>query len=93
MFYSGGWFNSPSYAIGAALCAGPVGPCRPTSSHPLLSSNSQGFGPGEPSVFEDSSGIWMLYNPWASNDPRPTPNRPVVDGPTRVHAVRAVYRK
>jgi hypothetical protein len=79
MFYSGGWFNSPGYAIGAALCAGPIGPCSPTSAKPLLSSNSQGAGPGEPSVFEDSSGIWMLYNPWASNDPRPTPNRPVVE--------------
>jgi hypothetical protein len=79
MFYSGGWFNSPRYAIGAALCAGPVGPCTPTSVQPLLSSNSQGAGPGEPSVFEDSSGIWMLYNPWASNDPGPTPNRPVVE--------------
>ncbi len=79
MFYSGNWFNSPDYAIGVALCAGPVGPCSPVSTHPLLSSNEQGAGPGEQSVFEDSSGIWMLYNPWASNDPRPTPNRPVVE--------------
>ena len=78
MFYSGGWFNTPGYAIGAALCAGPVGPCSPTSVYPMLSSDSQGKGPGEPSVFEDSSGIWIVYNPWASNDPRPTPNRPVV---------------
>jgi hypothetical protein len=78
MFYSGGWFNAPGYAIGAALCAGPIGPCTPTSSLPLISSNSQGLGPGEPSVFENSSGIWILYNPWKSNDPAPTPNRPVV---------------
>ena len=78
MFYSGGWFNSPSYAIGAARCAGPTGPCVPTSAHPLIASNSQGAGPGEPSVFENSAGIWILYNPWASNDPAPTPNRPVV---------------
>jgi Glycosyl hydrolases family 43 len=78
MFYSGGWFNSPGYAIGAARCASPIGPCAPTSARPLLESNSQGAGPGEPSVFENSAGIWILYNPWASNDPRPTPNRPVV---------------
>jgi hypothetical protein len=79
MFYSGNWFNSPEYAIGVARCEGPVGPCTPVTTHPLLTSNEQGAGPGEESVFEDSSGIWMLYAPWASNDPRPTPNRPVVE--------------
>jgi hypothetical protein len=78
MFYSGGWFNSPRYAIGAARCASPTGPCAPTSARPLLESNSQGAGPGEPSVFENAAGIWILYSPWASNNPRPTPNRPVV---------------
>lgn len=79
MFYSGNWFNSAAYAIGVAGCAGPVGPCTPTSGRPLLSSNSQGLGPGEPSVFENSAGFWMLYNPWKSNDPDPTRNRPVVE--------------
>jgi GH43 family beta-xylosidase len=78
MFYSANWFNSTAYAIGVARCEGPIGPCPPTSSEPLLASNSQGLGPGEPSVFEDSGGFFMLYNPWKSNDPDPTPNRPVV---------------
>jgi hypothetical protein len=78
MFYSGGWFNSASYAIGAARCAGPTGPCVPTSPLPLLVTNSQGAGPGEPSVFENSTGIWIVYNPWATDTPNPTPNRPVV---------------
>jgi hypothetical protein len=78
MFYSGGWFNSPGYAIGAARCSGPAGPCIPTSKAPLIASNSQGAGPGEPSVFENAAGFWILYNPWKSNDPLPTPNRPVV---------------
>jgi beta-xylosidase len=78
LFYSGGWFNSPGYAIGAARCEGPAGPCATTASRPLIASNSQGAGPGEPSVFEDASGFWIVYSPWASNDPAPTPNRPVV---------------
>ena len=27
LFFSGNWFNQPSYAIGLAECAGPAGPC------------------------------------------------------------------
>ncbi len=60
LFYSGGWFNQTSYAIGVARCTGPAGPCHDTSSTPLLASNAQGEGPGEESVFSNSAGIWML---------------------------------
>jgi beta-xylosidase len=77
-FYSGNWFNQPAYAIGAARCAGPEGPCSDSSPLPLLGSNDQGQGPGEESVFEDPSGIWMLYSPWRSQAPHPDfPLRPV----------------
>jgi len=64
LFYSGNWFNSASYAIGVATCAGPLGPCRDTSATPLLASNAQGAGPGEESVFVDAQGIWLLYTPF-----------------------------
>jgi hypothetical protein len=77
LFYSGGWFNQPSYAIGTARCLSPLGPCTDTSPGPWFASNSQGAGPGEESVFRDRTGVWMLYAPWRSNDPRPTPPRPV----------------
>jgi len=77
LFYSGGWFNQPGYAIGAAPCAGPLGPCIDTSSTPLLASNAQGAGPGEESVFTDARGIWMLYTPFRSTLPLPGPPRPV----------------
>jgi Glycosyl hydrolases family 43 len=77
LFYSGGWFNQTSYAIGAARCAGPLGPCHDTSSAPLLGSNAQGAGPGEESVFSNDAGIWMLYTPWSSSLPNPGPPRPV----------------
>jgi beta-xylosidase len=76
LFYSANWFNNPSYAIGAARCDGPLGPCADTSPEPLLQSNSQGAGPGEQSVFSDPSGIWMLYSPTYSTEPfsdRPRP--------------------
>ncbi|MHB1890362.1 MAG: glycoside hydrolase family 43 protein [Acidimicrobiales bacterium] len=77
LFFSANWFNQPAYGIGVASCAGPIGPCENTSSAPWLGSNAQGAGPGEPSVFRVARGVWLLYTPWASNDPRPTPPRPV----------------
>ena len=45
VFYSGNWFNQPAYAIGAARCAGPQGPCCRHLGLPLLGSNAQGAGP------------------------------------------------
>jgi Glycosyl hydrolases family 43 len=70
--YSGNWFNQPAYAIGAARCAGPSGPCADTTAHPLLGSNAQGAGPGEASVYTDNTGSWMLYSPvLASKDDVP----------------------
>jgi hypothetical protein len=78
LFYSGAWFNQPDYAIGVARCAGPLGPCADSSSQPFLASNDQGAGPGEPSVFRDAAGVWLLYTPWQSDVPSfTTPPRPV----------------
>jgi hypothetical protein len=78
LFYSGAWFNQPGYAIGVARCAGPLGPCADSSTQPFLGSNDQGAGPGEPSVFRDAAGIWLLYTPWQSDVPSfTTPPRPV----------------
>jgi beta-xylosidase len=77
LFYSGGWFNQPGYAVGVAPCAGPLGPCIDTSTTPLLSSNAQGDGPGEESVFTDAQGIWLLYTPVRSLLPVAGPPRPV----------------
>jgi beta-xylosidase len=77
LFYSGGWFNQSGYAIGVARCTGPLGPCRDTTSQPWLASNDQGQGPGEESVFRDRWGVWLLYAPWKSDVPSPTPPRPV----------------
>jgi len=64
LFYSGGWFNEPTYGIGVARCAGPSGPCADVSTKPWLGSNSQGLGPGEESVFVDHHAqTWMVYSP------------------------------
>lgn len=77
LVFSGNWFNGPSYAIGAARCASLRGPCTDLPRNPLLGSNAQGSGPGEPSLFADSAGVWMLYSPWHSLSPRPDIPRPV----------------
>ena len=46
LFFSGNWFNQPAYAIGVAECAGPDGPCEPTTPRPVaVGSNAQGSGP------------------------------------------------
>jgi beta-xylosidase len=67
LFFSGNWFNEPDYAVGIAECAAVTGPCEPTTPGPWLSSNGQGSGPGEESVFFDGSRWWMLYAPFAVN--------------------------
>lgn len=77
LFYSGGWFNQASYAIGVARCAGALGPCHDGTSSPLLGTNLQGWGPGEESLFTNDAGIWMLYTPWCSSLPNPGAPRPV----------------
>jgi beta-xylosidase len=77
LFYSGNWFNQPYYGIGVAECDGPAGPCRKPYDGPWLSSNAQGQGPGEASLFTDRDGTtWILYSPWAQAYTTPTP-RPV----------------
>jgi GH43 family beta-xylosidase len=78
LFYSANWFDQPAYGIGVASCAGPQGPCQDLSTQPLVSTNLQGEGPGEESVFAGRNGFWMLYNPWRSYAPTEiTPPRPV----------------
>ncbi len=72
--YAANWFNQPAYGIGVAWCKGPLGPCADLSDQPLISSNAQGQGPGEPSFYQDATGVWMLYTPIKSLDgdpPRP----------------------
>jgi len=77
LFYSGGWFNQPYYAVGAARCDGPAGPCIDQDHNPILASNSQGLGPGEESLVHTYDGSWwMAYSPWAWG-PAGVTNRPL----------------
>jgi hypothetical protein len=65
LFYSGSNWNSASYAVGVAICAGPVGPCVDTSQTPILASGDGVAGPGGESVFADGSGsYWIAFHAW-----------------------------
>ena len=78
LFFSGNWYNSPSYGIGVAACRTPFGPCVDADPVPFLSSNTQGEGPGEESLFRSGSGVYLVYNPFRANDPGPVIPRPAV---------------
>ncbi len=71
LFFSGGQgFYTGDYGMGAASCAGPLGPCRDASDQPLITTNAQGHGPGEETIFTASdASTWMLYNPWGTGNP------------------------
>jgi beta-xylosidase len=67
LFYSGGGgFTVPNYAIDVASCRSISGPCTPVGTHPLISTNRQGQGPGEETFFRSAGSDWLLYNPWRS---------------------------
>jgi hypothetical protein len=78
LFFSGNWYDATSYGIGVAACQTPFGPCSDLSPKPFIGSNLQGQGPGEESLFEDGSGVFVLYNPFRANDPGPVIPRPAV---------------
>jgi hypothetical protein len=78
LFFSGNWYYSSSYGIGVAACQTPFGPCADVNPAPFLGSNLQGSGPGEESLFVDGADVWLVYNPFQSNDPGPVIPRPAV---------------
>ena len=66
LFFSGNEWSSANYAVGAAECAGPLGPCGDTSPHPVLATGAGIAGPGSQTVFPDASGdLWMGFDAWS----------------------------
>ncbi len=67
LFFSGGTWTGPSYAVGYALCAGPSGPCGQPSDRPILGTTGSVVGPGGETVFKDGAGQWwMAYAAWTA---------------------------
>ena len=63
LFFSGNRSASENDGIGVMACAGPQGPCDDNLPTPLLSSNLQGPGPGEESLYQQNGKTWLLYSP------------------------------
>ncbi len=67
LFYSGGTYEGPSYAVGYAVCAGPSGPCGKPDDEPILRSRTSVVGPGGEWAFQDGAGQWwMAYAAWTA---------------------------
>ena len=65
LFYSANDWNSSSYAMGVAVCAGPLGPCSKPLAGPLYASQPGLVGPGGASVFADAKGTaWLAFHAW-----------------------------
>ncbi len=65
LLFSAGIYSSPSYTEAFATCAGPAGPCSQSQATPILTSFGSASGPGGGSLFQDSTGNWMLaYAAW-----------------------------
>jgi len=66
LFFSGNSWKGTDYAVGVAVCTGPLGPCSEPSSTPILSSDAHLEGPGGASVFFDTSGSpWIAFHAWS----------------------------
>ena len=66
LFYSGNHWNTAGYAVGAARCAGPAGPCTKESADPAFASHDAIAGPGTADFFTTSTGdLWMTYDAYS----------------------------
>lgn len=68
LLYSANRWDTGSYAVGAATCASPLGPCSKVSG-PILSSSGPMVGPGGAEAFVDGSGgVRVAFHAWQSDD-------------------------
>jgi beta-xylosidase len=68
LLYSANRWDTDRYATGAAVCVSPVGPCRKTSTGPILASDTSVAGPGGAEVFTDLEGRrWLAYHGWSAS--------------------------
>lgn len=70
MFFAGNDYGAGDYAVGYAVCKGPLGPCADAPENPILSRSEGLSGPGHQSVFEWRGRAWMTHHAWRSKDGR-----------------------
>jgi beta-xylosidase len=102
LFYSANDYGSAAYAVGYAVCEGPLGPCSKPQSEPILATTDDAAGPGHCVLIEHDGRTWMVHHAWppdavGSALPGRTMwlteltwdgDRPVLDGP-RTHVDRS----
>lgn len=97
LFYSANAFDQEAYALGYAVCEGPLGPCAKAAENPILHTSPAAAGPGHGFLVTAPGGVtWLLYHAWppsAVGSVAPgrqlwldrvdwVDGRPVVHGPT-----------
>lgn len=95
LFYSANDYGSDAYAVGYAVCDGPLGPCAKPGDAPVLATTDDAAGPGHCVLIEKDGRTWMVHHAWppdaiGSTLPGRTMwlteltwdgDRPVLDGP------------
>lgn len=64
LFYSANDYASADYAVGYAVCDGPLGPCAKPSSEPILTTTDDAAGPGHCVLIEKDGRTWMVHHAW-----------------------------
>jgi beta-xylosidase len=63
LLYSGNNADLRNYAIGCATSSNPAGPFKKYEANPIISQNSNVYGPGSCCVIENKNGeYWLLYH-------------------------------
>lgn len=66
MTYAANDYGGDDYAVGYAVCKGPLGPCEDAPENPILKKGDGLSGPGHPAVFEWKGRTWMAHHAWRS---------------------------
>lgn len=67
LLYSANSWESRSYAVGAATCVSPAGPCTKIGEGPLLAATDPMWGPGGQAFFVDRDRrSWLVYHAWTA---------------------------
>ncbi|MDQ3778161.1 MAG: glycoside hydrolase family 43 protein [Actinomycetota bacterium] len=65
LFFSANKYYDETYAVGYAMCAAPLGPCRDAADNPILETACDAVGPGHQTIVRDDDGeTWLVYHAW-----------------------------
>jgi hypothetical protein len=65
LLYSGNRWSGGDYAVGVAVCDGPLGPCRKARDNVVLRSGGRYAGPGGAEFFVDRAGrLAVVFSAW-----------------------------